>query len=67
MNQSYASFKRISYQIIVMVVIAGIIGIFYGIALHQNLKESNKPKSVELDKHQNQEILSDQIQENTRK
>ncbi|WP_317371347.1 hypothetical protein [Helicobacter canis] len=67
MNQSYARFKRISYQIIVMVVIAGIIGIFYGIALHQNLKESNKPKSVELDKHQIQEILSDQIQENTRK
>lgn len=50
-----------------MVVIAGIIGIFYGIALHQNLKESNKPKSVELDKHQIQEILSNQIQENTRK
>lgn len=59
MNQSYASFKRISYHIITMIIISGIIGISYGIALHQNLKELNNPKSVELDKHQ--------IQENTRK
>lgn len=59
MNKSYASFKRISYRIITMIIISGIIGISYGIALHQNLKELNKPQSVELDKHQ--------IQENTRK